>query len=73
MATVKLKYRSSCVANKEGSLYYQVIHNRVARQINTLYRIMPHEWDSDNTAIICRSESGERVPINSILCKDCKV
>ena len=67
MATVKLKYRSSCVANKEGSLYYQVIHNRVARQINTLYRIMPHEWDSDNIAIICRSESGERVPINSIL------
>ncbi|TGY05928.1 MULTISPECIES: hypothetical protein [Muribaculaceae] len=67
MATVKLKYRSSCVANKEGSLYYQVIHNRVARQINTLYRIMPHEWDSDNTAIICRSESDERVPINSIL------
>lgn len=67
MATVKLKYRSSYVANKEGSLYYQVIHNRVARQINTLYRIMPHEWDSDNTAIICRSESDERVPINSIL------
>lgn len=67
MATVKLKYRSSCVANKEGSLCYQVIHNRVARQINTLYRIMPHEWDSDNTAIICRSESGERVLINSIL------
>lgn len=67
MATVKLKYRSSCVANKEVSLYYQVIHNRVARQINTLYRIMPHEWDSDNTAIICRSESGERVLINSIL------
>ena len=67
MATVKLKYRSSCVANKEGSLYYQVIHNPVARQINTLYRIMPHEWDSDNTAIICRSESDERVPINSIL------
>lgn len=67
MATVKLKYRLSCVANKEGSLYYQVIHNRVARQINTLYRIMPHEWDSDNTAIICRSESRERVPINSIL------
>lgn len=67
MATVKLKYRSSCVANKEGSLYYQVIHNRVARQINILYRIMPHEWDSDNTAIICRSESGERVLINSIL------
>lgn len=61
MATVRLKYRPSCVATKEGSLYYQVIHNRVARQINTLYRIMPHEWDSDNAAIICRSESGERV------------
>ena len=33
MATVRLKYRPSCVATKEGSLYYQVIHNRVARPV----------------------------------------
>ncbi len=73
MATVRLKYRPSCVATKEGSLYYQVIHNRVARQINILYRIMSHEWVSDNAAIVCRSESGERVPIKSIFHKNGEV
>ena len=28
MATIKLKFRASSVAEKEGTLYYQVIHKR---------------------------------------------
>lgn len=32
MATIKVKFRASSVEMKEGSLYYQVIHNRLARQ-----------------------------------------
>lgn len=39
MASIKLKFRTSSVQEKEGRLYYQVIHNRVARQIHTEYRI----------------------------------
>ncbi len=34
MATVKLKFRPSSVDGKEGSVYYQVIHNRVAMVIS---------------------------------------
>ena len=30
MASIKLKFRTSSVQEKEGRLYYQVIHNRVA-------------------------------------------
>lgn len=52
MATVRLKYRTSNVAEKEGSLFYQVIHCRLARQINTGYRIMSHEWDHGNSTVI---------------------
>ena len=33
MASIKLKFRTSSVQEKEGRLYYQVIHNRVARHI----------------------------------------
>lgn len=33
MATVKVKFRASSVEMKEGSLYYQVIHNRLVRQL----------------------------------------
>lgn len=45
MATVKVKFRTSSVDRKEGTLYYQVIHNRVVRQISIGYKIYPMEWD----------------------------
>lgn len=52
MASIKLKFRTSSVQEKEGRLYYQVIHNRVARQIHTEYRIYSSEWDADHSNII---------------------
>lgn len=48
MATIKIKYRKSTVDGKEGTVYFKVIHNRVARQINTVYKLLPHEWDDAN-------------------------
>lgn len=41
MATIKVKFRASSVEMKEGSLYYQVIHNRLARQVHTGYKLFP--------------------------------
>jgi len=51
MATVKVKFRPSVVAGKEGTIYYQVIHRRLIRQIKTDYRINSDEWD-DNVSEI---------------------
>ena len=45
MATIKLKYRPSTMADKEGQLYFQVIHKRAVRQIATGKSIMQSEWD----------------------------
>ncbi len=45
MATVKVKFRPSSVVQKEGSVYYQLLHNRVTRYITTGYKIFPDEWD----------------------------
>lgn len=42
---------------KEGTLYYQVIHNRVARQIHTEYRLYPSEWDAARSSIVLPSSS----------------
>ncbi len=39
MASVKVKFRPSTVNGREGTLYYQFIHNRVVRQINTEYKL----------------------------------
>ena len=45
MASVKVKFRLSSIDGKEGSIYYQVIHNRVVRHIRTDYRIFESEWN----------------------------
>ena len=45
MASVKVKFRPSSIDGKEGSIYYQVIHNRVVRHIRTDYRIFESEWN----------------------------
>lgn len=45
MATVKVKYRPSVQEGKEGTIYYQIIHDRVIRQLKTDYRVFREEWD----------------------------
>ncbi len=52
MATVKVKFRPSSVITKEGTLYYQITHNRVVRQINTGYKLYPTEWNSFTSKIV---------------------
>ena len=46
MATVKVKFRASSVADRECRLFHQIIHNRVARQINSNHKQFPSEWDA---------------------------
>jgi len=59
MATVKTKFRVSSVTMKEGALYYQVIHNRVARQINTGYKLYPSEWNAFQSEILISADIDE--------------
>lgn len=51
MATVKVKYRPSVQEGKEGTIYYQIIHNRIIRQIRTDYRIFREEWDKNKSSV----------------------
>ncbi|MGM9759025.1 MAG: tyrosine-type recombinase/integrase [Parabacteroides sp.] len=57
MAKTRIKFRASSVGTKEGTIYYQVIHNRVARQIHTEYRIFPSEWDAVHASIVLPSSA----------------
>lgn len=59
MATIKIKFRASSSTTKEGTLFFQVIHNRTARQITTGYKLYPQEWDSNNMDVICTSGTGD--------------
>lgn len=54
MTSIKVKFRSSPKEGKEGAIYYQIIHNRVVRQIVTDYHIWANEWDAKfATVIVC--------------------
>ena len=57
MASIKVKFRPSTSENKEGTIYYQIIQNRVIRQLKTDYRLFMHEWDEGSNAIIITNNS----------------
>jgi len=60
MATLKVKFRASSVEAKEGSIYYQVIHKRLARQVRTGYKLNSCEWDAVRSEIVPSSGADER-------------
>lgn len=52
MASVKIKFRTSTVDVGRGTIFYQVIHNRVSRQVKTGYRIYESEWNDSLSEIV---------------------
>ena len=67
MASVKVKFRPSTIGGKEGTLYYQVIHNRVVRQIYTDYKLFASEWDCHSEAVILHRVPNEQERNNHLL------
>ena len=55
MTSIKIKFRPSTVDGKEGGLYFQIIHNRVVRQLNTDYKVFSEEWDAESESIVINS------------------
>ncbi|MFC2290653.1 MAG: tyrosine-type recombinase/integrase, partial [Prevotella denticola] len=52
MTSIKVKFRYSTVEGKEGSIYFQIIHNRVVRQLNTDYKIYETEWYAEEESVM---------------------
>lgn len=60
MVSVRVKFRPSTVSGREGTLYFRVIHDRVAKQINTAYSLFPYEWDGASAEIIHPTDNSAR-------------
>lgn len=60
MATIKIKFRPSSVAGREGTLCYQVIHKRQTRLISTGYKLHLSEWDKESEKILQSDKTPER-------------
>lgn len=60
MASLKIKFRKSTIENKEGVLYFQLIHNRKAKLITTRFRLYSNEWNIRLSTIIMDHSNNER-------------
>ena len=60
MATVKIKFRPSTISGEQGTIFYQVIHNRVTRQQKTGYRLYAYEWNSYLSEVILPTNDDSR-------------
>lgn len=52
MASVKIKFRPSTIPDHEGTIFYQIIHQRKPRQLLTDYHILPTEWTKDGSLML---------------------
>lgn len=60
MTSVRLKFNVSAGPNKMGRLYFQVIHDRVVRQLGTGHFIHKEEWDEWEGVIIVPSDISDK-------------
>ena len=66
MASIKVKFRTSTVADHEGAIYYQIIHERKVRQLPTDYKVFSSEWDESRSMVTTTQKSERKSFILSI-------
>lgn len=66
MASIKVKFRPSTVADHEGTIYYQIIHERRVRQLLSDYKVFPTEWDESRSMVTTTQKSERKSFILSI-------
>lgn len=66
MASIKVKFRPSTVADHEGTIYYQIIQERMVRQLLSDYKVFPSEWDESRSMVTTTQKSERKAFILSI-------
>ncbi len=66
MASIKVKFRPSTVADREGTIYYRIIHERKVRQLLSDYHVFPFEWDESRSMVTTTQKSDRKSYILSI-------
>ena len=61
MASIKVKFRPSTVTDREGTIYYQIIHGRKVRQMLTGYKVFTSEWDERQSMVTALRKSDRKL------------
>ncbi len=67
MASIKLVFRESSVADGDGTLYLRIIHKRVVQQIHTGCHISATEWDEERGCVKLSDGGIRSTHINSVI------
>lgn len=59
MASIKVKFKPSTVADHEGTIFYQVLHERKQRQLFSDYHVFSTEWD-ETRSMVTTTQNRER-------------
>lgn len=60
MFSIKVKFRPSTAAGREGTIYYQIICGRKVRQLPSGCHVLPWEWDERRAAVTAPYKSERR-------------
>ncbi len=66
MTSIKVKFRPSSTEDREGSIYYQLLHDRKVRRINTTIHIFSREWDNRYSKVTTDHDPGRRLRLTTI-------
>lgn len=66
MASIKVKYRPSTSERGEGRIYFQILHERIARQLSSDYKIFNNEWDGRKSSIAISTDTDRRAYLQSV-------
>lgn len=66
MASIKVKFKPSTVADHEGTIFYQILHERKQRQLFSDYHVFPAEWDENRSNVTTTNKSERKSFILSI-------
>ncbi len=64
--SIKVKFRPSTVADREGSIYYQIIHDRKTRQLLSVCRVHPSEWDERYSSVTAGAHGHRREAVMTV-------
>lgn len=68
MASIKIKFRPATVKEKDGTLFFQIIHLRQVKQLNTGLHISYSEWNAEEASVTNgTNESTERAKYLSFI------
>ncbi len=60
MASIKVKFSPSAVSYREGTVFYQIVHERKHRQLLTNYQVFQDEWNESRSTIVVDNSSDRR-------------